>query len=126
MEVLGRKTGNRLDGIGVEAELEHVSRLRIRTGQLGVDRLVSTEAQTRLFDPDEEVGHAPHPVVEEWHLIDDVVTGVHRIAHSLHPRGERLAVTLGWYLVDVESPNPVFGQAGRFVLDALVDQQLRH
>ena len=81
MEVLGRMTVQRLDGVGVEAELQHVAGLRIRAGQLGVDRLVPAEAGTGILDPDEEVGDAPHPVVEERHLVDDVVTGRHRVPY---------------------------------------------
>ena len=114
----------RLDGVGVEAELEHVPRLGLDAGQLGVDRFVGDDAGVGVVDADQEVGDAADPVVDERHLVDHVVPFVEGIAHPFDPGGERLARLSIGDAEDRPALPFVLGQAVGLVLEALVEQEL--
>ena len=113
----------RLQRVGVEAELQHVSRLAFDARQLGVHRLVGAVA-VRVIDADQEVGDASDAVVDEWHLVDDVVTVVHRIADARGPLRERLVGIATRHLIDASTGVLEFLQAVALVLRALLDEEI--
>jgi hypothetical protein len=110
--------------LGVEAQLQHVSRFGLRTRQLGVDRLVGGEPLFGL-DANEEVGDAPDAVVHEGHLVDDVVAPVQHAAHASDPLHEGLVGIATGYLVDGAPGVLQIGETGPLVGRPLLDEQLR-
>ena len=117
---LGTAPRRGLERVGVEAELQHVAGLRLLPSELRVDGLVGHRT-VLVDDAEEEVGDAADAVVDEGHLVDDVVPLAERVADSGHPRRERLAV--------VPFRDPEDRQALRLVvLEArgLVLETLRH
>ena len=90
-DVLAAYPGERFEGVGVEAQLEYVSRFCFLSGQLGVDRLIVGGHLAGRFDADDEIGHAANSVVDHRELVDHVPTVSDRIADPLDPRLERLA-----------------------------------
>ncbi len=121
-------TGERGERLGVEAQLQDVSRLRLVAGELGVDRLVGHRTGVGIDGAHEEVGDAADPVVDERHLEHDVVTVGHRIADPLDPRRERLAalLVLRGHLEHGEPLRPVAVEHGGLVVHPLLQQQRRH
>jgi hypothetical protein len=91
MEVGRCIAGESLDCVGIEAQLQNVSRLRCGAGELGIDRLPVIDARLGVGHPDQEVGDAAHALVHEGHLVDDVDVGGEQVPHSVDPRLERLA-----------------------------------
>ena len=123
VHAFGRGTGRGAQGVGVEAELEHVPGLGLGAGELGIERLVGARALGRVVDLHQEVGDAPHAVVHEGHLVDDVVPVVPRGAHPGDPLVEALA-RLPWrHLVDAASLGAVMRQTLGLVLGPLVGEE---
>ena len=122
----GQRPSLRGDRLGVEAQLQDVAGLGLVAGELGVDRLVDERAVGQI-DPLEEVGDPPHAVVHERHLEDDVVALGEHVADPGDPRGERLvaAFPLG-HLEHVAAVGPVLREHRLFVVEALLQQHLRH
>ena len=88
---LGGDAGVRFDGVGIEAQLKHVSRFGVDAGELGVYRLVA-DAAVGQVDANQKVGDPTHAVVNERHLVDHVVTVGERVADPFDPCGEALLV----------------------------------
>jgi hypothetical protein len=126
VDLTGSAPGPCLQGVGIEAQLQHVPGLGLGPGQLGVHRFVPAGTGGGVVHADEEVGDAAHAVVHERHLEDHVVAVCERVAHPGHPVGEALGLLLARYLVDRQPPASVGRQALRLVLQALVDEQLGH
>ncbi|MGC1851840.1 MAG: hypothetical protein WA687_05305 [Solirubrobacterales bacterium] len=80
VDVIGLASLDRLDQVGVEAELDYEIGLQ-RTGELGVGRLIAPVAELRWrLDALEEVDIA-HPVaVDECRLVDDGGAILHRLS----------------------------------------------
>ena len=123
VHAFGRGTGRGAQGVGVEAELEHVPGLGLGAGELGIERLVGACALGRVVDLDQEVGDAPHAVVHEGHLVDDVVAVVPRGAHPGDPLVEALARVAWRHLVDAPSFGAVVRQTLGLVLGPLVGEE---
>jgi hypothetical protein len=85
-----QRAGERLDRLGVEAQLQNVTGLGLRTSQLGVDRFVAHLPGLLVNYPEHEVGHAADPVVGEGQLVDHVVALGERVTDAVHPLGEAL------------------------------------
>ncbi len=113
----------RLQRVGVEAELQHVTRFALDPRQLGVHRFVRAVA-VRVVDAHQEVGDASDAVVDEWHLVDDVVTLVHRIADARDPLQERLVGIATRHLIHASTSVLQFLQAVALVLRALLDEEI--
>ena len=116
------------EGLGVEAELEDVSGLRLDASQLGVDGLVGATpppplARIDAIDPHQEVRDPTHAVVDEGHLGDHVVPVVPRAAHPGDPVIEALTRRPARDLVDAAPLGPVVLEALGLVLGALVGEQ---
>ena len=124
VELPGSPTGQSLEGVRVEAKLEHMARLTLRPRQLCVDRLIVREVWMRIFDTHQEVCNPTHAVVQERHLIDDIGVRCERVPDPLHPGSEVLTITPFGDFEDLESTSSVLGEAVSFVLQSLVDQQL--
>ena len=121
-------TGERVERLGVEAQLQHMARLGLVAGELGVDRLVGHRTGVGIDGAHEEVGDAADPVVDERHLEHDVVTVGHRVADPRDPRLERLAalLVLRRHLEHRLALGPVAVEHGRLVVHPLLQQQRRH
>jgi hypothetical protein len=74
MDIDGPVTGLFLDGVGVEAELENVPRLRFVACKLRVNWFVRRGASA-VVNAFEEVGDTAHAVVDERHLKHEIVAG---------------------------------------------------
>lgn len=122
MEILRNHPGRSVDRLGVEAELEHVSRLRLGTSELGVDRLVA--AGPLALDLDDEVGDPPHTLVDERELVEHIVALAQQARAALGPCSEGLPIDLRRHFDDREAVNSVLLETGLFVDETLVDQQL--
>ena len=125
VDALRWPAGQGFEGLGVEAELEHVARLGLRAGQLGVNRLPDAGTRVGMVNPYEEVGDPPDPLMDKRHLVDHVVPRVEGVADPVHPVGERFPAVPAGNLEDVESPAAIGGQAVPFVLVALLHQKVR-
>ena len=80
--------------LGVEAELEDVAGLGLGAGELGIDWLPADLAGLRIDLSLQEVGHAPHAVVDERHLEDQVDVGLESREDALDPGGEGFVLAL--------------------------------
>ena len=97
--MLGVDTGEIVDGIGVEAELQYVTWLCVEPGQLRIDWLIANAAVWSLH-PFQKIGNAAYAFVDEGHLVDDVVALCHGVAHPLDPSVEGLFVRFRRHWVD--------------------------
>jgi hypothetical protein len=116
--------GGRLDGIGVEAELQHVTGFRLRTRELGVDRLVGDRPGPGVLDAQEEVGDPPDAVVHERQLVDHVVACDEHPAQAVDPRCERLPLGASRYLEHRPPAAAVLLEAVLLVPEPLLHQEL--
>ena len=121
----GEAPGELLQRVSVEAQLEHMARLGLRSGELGVVGLVVRVAVGRCRDPYQEVGDASHAVMHHRELIDDVPAVSHRVADSSYPAIEGLVLTTIRCPIDAEPLVLELGQTCNLVVEALAHQQLR-
>ena len=112
------------EGVRVEAQLEHVSRLALDARQLRVNRLVYAVALVAVVHADQEVRDAANAVVHQRHLVDDVVPVRHRVADSRHPLQEGLVGVASRDLVDTSTSVLEFLQTVALVLGTLFDKQI--
>ncbi len=118
------------DRLGVEAQLQHVTRLGLLAGEFRVDRFVAERARlpiaATVVDPAQEVGDATDALVHERHLEHHVVTLRQHVADPIDPLLERLAVhTLG-HLEDRQPLGPIAVEHRLLVLETLVEEHLGH
>jgi hypothetical protein len=124
MHVAGHTTRQRLEGVSVETELEHVSRLAFDSCQLRVDWFVRAVDLVMIVNANQKVGDAANPLVDEGHLVDDVMPTLHRVANPGHPLQKRLVGISSRYLVDATSLIFEVLQAITFVLGTFFDKQI--
>ena len=82
-----------LDRLGIEAQLQDMSRLGLRASQLGVDGFVG-ELAVGQVDTQQEVGDATHSLVYERHLVHDVVPAGEYIRRPFDEGRERLGLSV--------------------------------
>ncbi len=125
---VGHPAGAGLDRLGVETQLQHVTRLGFLAGELGVDRLVGERAGVGVVDPAQEVGDAPDALVHERHLEHDVVAVGQHVADPVDPLLERLVggpIPFG-HLEHREPLGAIPVEDGGLVFEPLGQQHLRH
>ena len=110
LQVPGRVPRESGECLGVEAELEDVAGLGLGAGQLGVDWLPADLAGLRIDLPLQEVGHAPHTVVHERHLEEQVDVGLESREDALDPGGEGFVLALVLHPKDRPAVRLVAGQ----------------
>src|SRR5687767_8921967 len=93
MHPLRRIAGERLNGIGIEAELQYVPWLGLDASQLGVNWFMRNCASLHVLHPNDEVGDAADAVVNERHLVENVVVQLERIADPSNPVGKQFVLT---------------------------------
>src|ERR1039458_3924137 len=116
--------GQYLEGVGVETELEYVPRFALDASQLRVDRFIRAVALGVVVNSDQKVRDAANTLVDEGHLVDDVVTAFQGVTDPGHPLQERLVGISSRYLVDASPGIFEFLQAVAFVLATFFDQQI--
>jgi hypothetical protein len=92
--------GQRFESVRIKAQLQDVARLAFLSGQLRVNRLISTERPVDVVDSNEKVRDATDAIKGERHLIDHVEVTLQGIAHSINPLKKSLFWIATWNLID--------------------------
>ena len=124
MHLTRRATGQRFQGVGVEAQLQDVSRLALDPRELRVDRFIRAVPLDGVIDSNQEIGDAPNTFVNEGHLIDDVMALVHGITNAGRPLQKRLIGIASRHLIDASPVVFEFLQAVAFVLRTFFDEEI--
>ena len=102
MHLPWRPPGERFESIGIEAELEYMTRLGLRAEPASRRRAHSRRSRDRRRGPDQEVGDPPHAVMDHRELVDDIPALIHRVTYSCYPVIEGFILPTFWCPVDAQ------------------------